>query len=160
MKITPGIYEVAAPIQFERGAQLVGDANPRATMPTRAEMCADLACAMGWTVQQVGDPAYPLHYQLVEPPDAEPFYHRWRATEADAWADAPNPFTNADDKDALVKWLAEQSPVVWGNFTGCLIDAAIPFHVQPYADWEMVCRAVLTAPLETVAEAAFFAITR
>jgi len=95
MKITPGIYEVAAPIQFERGAQLVGDANPRATMPTRAEMCADLACAMGWTVKIEGG-----KFNLTKKPS---WYSPKGAYSA---IGCPDPFTNAADNRALVKWLA------------------------------------------------------
>lgn len=113
------------------------------TTPARAEMRADLARAMGWAnITKVGT-GFPPGMEVGFDDEREPI---------------PDPFTNAADKDKLVVWLTEQSPVVWGNFTGCLIDAAIPFDIQAYADWEMVCRAVLTAPLETIAEAAWRAI--
>lgn len=79
-------------------------------------MCADLAKAMGYTVQEVGDPHHPFFLQLVNPPEVDRFYHQWRRTEAEAWADAPNPFTSAADKDALVAWLAKQSEDIWWAF--------------------------------------------
>jgi len=120
------------------------------TIPTRDKMRADLACAMGWKVIRTSRGFMPI--------SPEGYAQLNYKTEDFAWATMPDPFTNAADNRALVEWLAEQSPVAWGNFTGCLIDAAIPFHVQPYADWEMVCRAVLTAPIETIAEAAWRAI--
>lgn len=136
------------------------------TIPTRDKMRADLARAMGYRIEAQLFQGHIPYFELlspqggecVEPYEDESGINDLAATEEEAWKYAPDPFANADDKDALVKWLAEQSPVVWGNFTGCLIDAAIPFHVQPYADWEMVCRAVLTAPLEILAEAAWRAI--
>ena len=90
---------------------------------------AELARRMGYFVLPVGTPNH-WHYQL-QLPDASK-YQRWRETESEAWADAPDPFTNAEDKDALVEWLAADDER-WARFDNalldCLLEAAEPIKV-------------------------------
>jgi len=149
MKITPGIYEVAAPIQFERGAQLVGDANPRATMPTRAEMCADLACAMGWTNIRWHSP-----FEVSAKPVDGAFAIAGTNPAGEHFCEIPDPSTNAADKDALVAWLAQDN-ARWTAFYRILEDALKIPEGETRA-WRAMW--LLTAPLEAIAEAAWRAI--
>lgn len=90
---------------------------------------AELARRMGYFVLPVGTPnqmndrriRFIWHYQL-QLPDASK-YQRWRETESEAWADAPDPFTNAEDKDALVAWLAADD------------DRWLPFKKELRLEW-------------------------
>jgi len=81
---------------------------------------AELARRMGYFVLPVGTPNH-WHYQL-QLPDASK-YQRWRETESEAWADAPDPSTNAEDKDALVAWLAADD------------DRWLPFKKELRLEW-------------------------
>ena len=106
----------------------------------RAEICAELARAMG-----IPEDQWPLRCdssKIVRQMERVP----------------PDPFTDPAASRALVGWLATQSAEIWGNFSALVIDSAIPFDQQAYADWEMVTRATMTAKLETIARAAYDAI--
>ncbi len=117
---------------------------------TQQQKCTDLARKMGWKLEQDG------------------YWQQWRSADGKKFCsvrpscdESPigNPYESADDKDALVAWLAKQSGEIWGNFSASVIDSAIPFDQQAYADWEMITRAVMTAPREIIADAAWLAIT-
>jgi len=135
--------------------------NENAAMPTRDKMRADLARAMGYRIEAQLFQGHIPYFELlspqggecVEPYEDESGINDLAATEEEAWKYAPNPFTNADDKDALVKWLAADD-ARWKEFKQELLSDWVS---SPEQD---VVRFVLTAPLETIAEAAFFAITR
>ncbi len=96
------------------------------TTPTRAEMCADLARAMGWTAKS--------HF----PDSFQP--HFWIAPSGRTFEVPPDPFTSAEHNRKLVEWLATDG-ARWKEFKQKLL---INF--------------TLTAPLETIAEAAWRAI--
>lgn len=117
--------------------------NENATMPKRAEMCADLARAMGWKVIQTSRGFMPISPEG----DAQLNYK----TEDFAWATMPDPFAYAADNRALVAWLAEDD-ARWKEFKQELLS---DWASSPEQD---VVRFALTAPLETIAEAAWQAI--
>jgi len=113
------------------------------TTPTRAEICADLACAMGWKVIKTNSGFMPIspegHAQLNY------------KTEDFAWATMPDPFTNAADNRALVEWLAQDN-ARWTAFYRILEDA-LKIPEGEMRAWRAMW--LLTAPLETIAEAAW-----
>ncbi len=111
-----------------------------AAMPTRAEMCADLARAMFPTA--VIEPSLSGSGVDIRIYD--------RPNETRSWRDF-DPFTSADDKDALVAWLAEND-ARWKEFKQELLS---DWASSPEQD---VVRFALTAPLETIAEAAWRSI--
>lgn len=117
-------------------AAVRGTGESEMTSEQQLAIRAELARRMGW--QTVGgrwlppETALPLKYGNsgfpIEPPD---------------------PFTNAEDKDALVAWLAEQSDDTWIKFQNKLffVWMGSPNRKQ---DSSHFVRFVMTAPLETI----------
>ncbi len=128
--------------------------NENATMPKRAEMCADLARAMGWKVIQTSRGFMPISPEG----DAQLNYK----TEDFAWATMPDPFAYAADNRALVEWLlsedsdAQFNEIVFltelmRNYTYLWQPGKVEFNA---VEVRGIIFRVLTAPLETITLAA------
>lgn len=132
-------------------------AQPDLREPTQQQKCAELAKAMGFYIQSISK-----RFKIWRLFDSKgnTISECGVSSEAEAWGDAPNPFTDHEACHALKVWLAAQSPEAWGNFSAAVIDHSIPFDQQAYADWEMVTRAVMTADPAIIAEAAWQSIQK
>ena len=113
------------------------------TTPTRAEMREALARAMGWTGLRW------MKSQIFE--KREDLWGLRPGEDGQVMRKAPNPFTNAADKDKLVKWLAADD-ARWYKFKKEILSDWIESPEQE------VVRFVFTAPLETISLAAWRAI--
>ena len=128
-----------------------------AAQPAREQMRFDLARAMSYTVQEVGELGK-YCYQLANPSNMEPRYHQWRRTEAEAWADAPDPFTGHADCHALVAWLLKtQSEPIKYQFISEIFADWSDGEIND-RDWEEMVMVGLLASPETIAAAAWQAI--
>jgi len=106
------------------------------TTPTRAEMCADLARAMGWTTRE----RIPGITKIWLTPDG--IYSP---------SGCPDPFTIAADKDALVAWIAKDDER-WARFSYILWS-----HLPKDFDFDYI-KAFALMPLPVIAELAWRAI--
>lgn len=102
----------------------------------RAEKCAALARAMGWTTRE----AVPGITKIWFTPDG--IYSP---------SGCPNPYESAEDKDALVAWLAKQERHVQQRFIFAVRDETTDVDLC----YEL---RIMTAPREVIADAAWLAI--
>lgn len=107
-----------------------------------------LAQAMGYKVEREHYNDM-LRYCLIDPNGV--LVTTLRHSQDEAWADAPDPFTSAEDKDKMVKWLAADGGR-WFNFR---LDVAgiMAERKQWPEEWEFE-RAAMTAPREVIVLAA------
>ena len=111
------------------------------TEPTREQMRADLARAMGWKEGSV----------VWFSPD--------NGNAICVEDEPPDPFTSAVDKDALVKWICKDIETLRQKFIAELcgmVGLKQNWQLDRYDEYDLMI--LLTAPLETVAFAAWRAI--
>lgn len=122
------------------------------TEQRRRQIRAELARRMGWTVKK-----FKHSFELCRPGGTflqSPFGDGYPASftlESDAWQYAPDPSTNAADKDALVKWLAADDSR-WRSFFRHFSEALeLDFDVE----YPVYCAMLMmTASYETITLAA------
>lgn len=125
------------------------------TEPTREQMRADLARAMGITEEQ-----WQHKCKAENHSNDEGFwcYDCCIAIEESPKV-APDPFTSAADKDALVEWICKNIETLRQKFIAELcgmIGLKQNWQLDRYDEYDLMI--LLTAPLETVALAAWRAI--
>jgi len=107
--------------------------------PTRQQKCADLARVMGWKLAHNGYGLSP-DYPAVPQPRA-----------------LPNPYESAEDKDALLAWLAAQGPITVQVFVLELARLTADHRrSMSFEGWQIM--GYLTAPREIIADAAWLAL--
>lgn len=138
------------------------------TPEQQAAICAELALRMGWRCVRSA--------WLAE--DDNEIWLSPDSTEGDgegneACDDPPNPFTSADDSQALLLWLATQSDAVWNRFVDILLPELahfaglghydyrrFPSEAEEKVDYHFgkAAKVLMTAPLPVIAMAAHAAI--
>lgn len=159
------VFDAAIASRPDALEKLAGEALERGNEMTdeqRLQIRAELARAMGYSVIKDGSYFYLLdrHGSREENADG---YAIGSTCEAEAWMNAPNPFTNAADNRALVAWLAADD-ARWGKFDDALLDAILDANqeqvnlISKQNEWlntaQQWTRLKITAPLDTITLAA------
>lgn len=132
------------------------------TAEQKRHICAELARRRGYSVVKDGTYFYLLdaHGGREENADGYPVAS---TCEDGAWADAPNPFTDAAASRALVEWATESDRRSADFFKAlCILLDIIPTWIEGYSGpvySPSEVKRIMTAPLETIARAAYQAIT-
>ncbi len=125
--------------------------------PTRQQKCAELARAMGFYIQSISE-----RFKIWRLFDSKgnTVSECGVSSEAEAWGDAPNPFTDHESCHALMLWLAEQRRNGSGKANWIIFVKTIIPESKYLPTVYDIAEAFLTADLAIRAEAAWQSIQK